>query len=261
MTDATVAPVEAMRVVDLRAGYPGHLVLEGVNFSLPMGTMTGVIGPNGAGKSTLLKAVLGLLEGATGQVSLLGGSLRECRKQVAYVPQRSSVDWDFPASVFDVVLMGRYAHAPWWARPGRADRAVAREVLERVGLAELAERRISDLSGGQQQRTFLARALAQEAALYLLDEPLAGVDAASESVIMRELDEVREQGGAVVVVHHDLNTAPRYFNHVLLLNRRVVACGPVSEVFVPDLLATTYGGNVLMFAGGKPVLGLRDSRD
>jgi manganese/zinc/iron transport system ATP- binding protein len=165
------------------------------------------------------------------------------------------VDWDFPASVFDVVLMGRYAHARWWARPGRADHQVVRDVLERVGLLDLAHRRISDLSGGQQQRTFLARALAQEAALYLLDEPLAGVDAASERVIMRELQAVRAQGGAAVVVHHDLNTAAHYFDHVLLLNRRVVACGPTPEVFVPALLSTTYGGSLFVLPAGHAPAG------
>lgn len=254
----TLAPRLALQVADLYAGYPGHAVLEGVTFQLPMGSLTGVIGPNGAGKSTLLKAVLGLLEGVSGQVALLEGPLSQRRQRVAYVPQRSSVDWDFPASVFDVVLMGRYAHRPWWSRPGRADRQVVHAVLERVGLAELAERRISDLSGGQQQRTFLARALAQEAALYLLDEPLAGVDAASERVIMRELAAVREQGGAAVVVHHDLNTAASYFDHMLLLNRCVVACGPTPEVFVPAWLSKTYGGSLFVLSPAHASAGAPD---
>lgn len=254
----TVMPCKALQVLDLRAGYPGHAVLEGVTFQLPMGSLTGVIGPNGAGKSTLLKAILGLLDGVSGQVTILEASLQLRRKRVAYVPQRSSIDWDFPANVFDVVLMGRYAHKPWWSRPGRVDRRVVNEVLERVGLADLAQRRISDLSGGQQQRTFLARALAQEAALYLLDEPLAGVDAASERVIMRELAAVRAQGGAAVMVHHDLNTAATYFDHVLLLNRRVCAYGPTEAVFLPHLLAETYGGSLFVLNPEKASAGVLD---
>ncbi len=244
----------ALAVDGLRAGYIGHAVLEGVAFKLPRASMTGVVGPNGAGKSTLIKAMLGLLEGTAGQVSVLGATLRERQNRVAYVPQRSSVDWDFPATVRDVVVMGRYGRMPWWKWPGKAERDAAMVALERVGLADLHQRRISDLSGGQQQRVFLARALAQEAELYLLDEPLAGVDAASESVIIELLKAIRDQGGSVVAVHHDLATASRYFDHLLLLNRRVVACGPTEDVFKPALLQQAYGGRLVTLEGGQQAI-------
>lgn len=244
----------ALAVDGLRAGYIGHAVLEGVSFRLPRASMTGVVGPNGAGKSTLIKAMLGLLEGASGQVQVLGGTLRERQNRVAYVPQRSSVDWDFPATVRDVVVMGRYGRMPWWKWPGKAERLAAMDALERVGLADLADRRISDLSGGQQQRVFLARALAQEAELYLLDEPLAGVDAASEAVIIGILQGLRDQGGSIVAVHHDLATAPRYFDHLLLLNRQVVAVGPTNEVFTPEQLQQAYGGRLVTLEGGQQAI-------
>lgn len=244
----------ALAVQDLRAGYIGHPVLNGVTFRLPVGTMTGVVGPNGAGKSTLIKALLGLLDDTSGQVTILGGTLRERHNQVAYVPQRSSVDWDFPATVRDVVQMGRYGRLPWWRWPGKGEREAAMAALSRVGLADLADRRISDLSGGQQQRVFLARALAQEAELYLLDEPLAGVDATSEAVIIQLLQEIRTAGGSVVAVHHDLATAPRYFDQLLLLNRQVIACGPTAETFTPALLQQTYGGQLVALDGGQALL-------
>ena len=244
----------ALVVEGLRAGYVGHAVLEGVAFRLPKGSMTGVVGPNGAGKSTLIKGMLGLLEGTAGQVAVLGGTLRERQNRVAYVPQRSSVDWDFPATVRDVVVMGRYGRMPWWKWPGKAEKDAAMAALDRVGLADLAQRRISDLSGGQQQRVFLARALAQEAELYLLDEPLAGVDAASEGVIIEILQALRDQGGSIVAVHHDLATASRYFDHLLLLNRKVVACGPTADVFTPELLQAAYGGRLVTLEGGQQAI-------
>jgi manganese/zinc/iron transport system ATP- binding protein len=228
------------------ARYVGHRGLEGVGLQLPRGSMAGVVGPNGAGKSTLIKAVLGLLDDAHGSVRVLGGTLAEARNQVAYVPQRSAVDWDFPATVLDVVVMGRYGRLPWWRWPSKAEREAAMDALGRVGLADLHDRRISDLSGGQQQRVFLARALAQEAELYLLDEPLAGIDATSEAVIMGLLKEIAGAGGTVVAVHHDLGTAPGYFDQVLLVNREVVACGPTNEVFTPELLKRTYGNQLLV---------------
>lgn len=244
----------ALAVDGLRAGYIGHPVLEGVTFRLPRASMTGVVGPNGAGKSTLIKAMLGLLDGATGDVRVLGGTLRERQNRVAYVPQRSAVDWDFPATVRDVVVMGRYGRMPWWKWPGKAERDAAMQALERVGLADLAGRRISDLSGGQQQRVFLARALAQEAELYLLDEPLAGVDAASEAVIIGLLQALRDQGASVVAVHHDLATAKHYFDHLLLLNRQVIAVGKTAEVFTPEQLQKAYGGRLVTLEGGTQAI-------
>jgi manganese/zinc/iron transport system ATP- binding protein len=250
---------EALRVTGLSAGYPGHPVLRDVAFTLDRGTLTGVLGPNGAGKSTLLKAVLGLLPHRTGEVRVLGGALAGARRRVAYVPQRSAVDWDFPATVRDVVLMGRLGRCPWWSPWRQADMAAVDDALARVQLADLATRRIGDLSGGQQQRVFLARALAQEAELYLLDEPFAGVDAASEALILGQLQAIRDAGGAVVVVHHDLHTARQAFDHLLLLNRRIVACGPTAEVFTPAALQAAYEGRLLVFeAGGaasEPLLG------
>jgi manganese/zinc/iron transport system ATP- binding protein len=247
-THAGHASPWSLDVSGLSAGYVGHRVLEGVSFRLPRGSMAGVVGPNGAGKSTLIKAVLGLLDDAHGSVRVLGGTLAEARNQVAYVPQRSAVDWDFPATVLDVVVMGRYGRLPWWRWPSKAEREAAMGALARVGLADLHDRRISDLSGGQQQRVFLARALAQEAELYLLDEPLAGIDATSESVIMGLLKEIAASGGTVVAVHHDLGTAPGYFDQVLLVNREVVACGPTAEVFTPELLKRTYGNQLLVLS-------------
>ncbi|MFP5501727.1 MAG: metal ABC transporter ATP-binding protein, partial [Candidatus Sericytochromatia bacterium] len=239
----------SIAVEGLTAGYLGVDVLDHVAFRLPTGCMTGVVGPNGAGKSTLLKAILGLLDRATGEVALLGGTLAERRNRVAYVPQRSSVDWDFPATVLDVVAMGRYGRLPWWRWPGRAEKDAAMEALKRVGMDAYADRRISDLSGGQQQRVFLARALAQEAELYLLDEPLAGIDATSEAVIIGLLKQIAQDGGTVVAVHHDLATAPRYFDQLLLVNRRVVACGPTAETFTAEKLQETYGSQLLTLDG------------
>ena len=241
----------SLRVENLSAGYIGHPVLENVSLQLPRGSMAGVVGPNGAGKSTLLKGMLGLLDEARGTVRVLGLPLSAARNRVAYVPQRSSVDWDFPATVLDVVVMGRYGRLPWWRWPSGAERAKAVQALERVGLAHLGDRRISDLSGGQQQRVFLARALAQEAELYLLDEPLAGIDATSESVISGLLKEIAHSGGTVVAVHHDLSTVPDYFDQVVLVNRRVVACGPTAEVFTPTLLQKTYGNQLLVLDGRR----------
>jgi manganese/zinc/iron transport system ATP- binding protein len=232
-------------------------VLTDVAFTIARGTLTGVLGPNGAGKSTLLKAVLGLLAHTHGDVRVLGGPLARARRVVAYVPQRSAVDWDFPATVRDVVLMGRLGHCPWWSPWRQVDHAAAEAALARVDLLDLADRRIGDLSGGQQQRVFLARALAQEPELYLLDEPFAGVDAASEALILSQLQAIRDAGGTVVVVHHDLQTARQAFDHLLLLNRRVVACGTTPEVFTPAALQVAYEGRLLMLDGPvtEPALG------
>jgi manganese/zinc/iron transport system ATP- binding protein len=202
------------------------------------------VGPNGAGKTTLIKSVLGLVKPAAGQVLVLGKPYKEQRHLVGYVPQRGSVDWDFPTSVLDVVMMGRYGALGWLKRPGALERAAALDALDKVGIKHLAERQISQLSGGQQQRVFLARALVQDAQLYFMDEPFQGVDATTERAIVTLLQELRSAGKTVVVVHHDLQTVPEYFDWVTMLNVRRIASGPVSEVFTEQNLRQTYGGKV-----------------
>lgn len=236
----------ALETHDLSVSYRGKPVLIGVDVEIPYGSITGIMGPNGAGKSTLLKAIMDDIRADTGWVKLLGKPLRDVFGRVGYVPQRESVDWDFPVTVFDVVLMGTYAGLGWLGRPGKAEKQRARVALEQTGMAELAQRQIGELSGGQQQRTFLARALAQQADLYLMDEPFVGVDVATERAIVALLGSLRDAGKTVVVVHHDLQTVDRYFDRLLLLNGRVVAHGPVAEVFRPEILNETYGGKLTL---------------
>jgi manganese/zinc/iron transport system ATP- binding protein len=206
-----------------------------------------IVGPNGAGKTTLIRAVLGMVKPAAGQALVYGKPYEEQRRRVAYVPQRGSVDWDFPTSVLDVVLMGRYGRLGWVRRPGAEDRAAAHEALEQVGMSELAGRQISQLSGGQQQRVFLARALVQHADVYFMDEPFQGVDATTERAIVELLRELRTRGKTVVAVHHDLQTVEEYFDRVTLLNVRRIASGPVGEVFTEENLRRTYGGRTAVF--------------
>jgi manganese/zinc/iron transport system ATP- binding protein len=214
-----------------------------------------VVGPNGAGKTTLIKSVLGLVRPSAGQVLIHGRPYAEQRRIVAYVPQRGSVDWDFPTSALDVVMMGRYGALGWLRRPGSRERELAREALAKVGMAQLAERQISQLSGGQQQRVFLARALVQDAQVYFMDEPFQGVDATTERAIVALLQDLRAAGKTVVVVHHDLQTVPEYFDWVTLLNVRKIASGPVSEVFTDANLRLAYGGRIAFLnnvaAGGR----------
>jgi manganese/zinc/iron transport system ATP- binding protein len=229
---------------DVTVAYGRRPVLWNVDLAIREPCLFGVIGPNGAGKSTLLKAALGLVPVVGGYVRFFGAPLARVRGRVGYVPQRETVDWDFPVSVMDVVLMGTYGRLGWLRRPGRRDRDLARQCLDRVGLAELAERQIGRLSGGQQQRVFLARALAQQADVYLLDEPLAGVDVRSQEQIFRVLAEVRDEGRLVVVVHHDLRTAAEWFDRVALIDMRLVAAGPTAEVLTPDNLRRTYAGRI-----------------
>lgn len=228
----------------MSVAYRNRPALYGVDLAITRGRMVGVIGPNGAGKSTLLKAALGLLPLESGWARCFGVPAEAARGRVGYVPQRESVDWEFPVSVFDVVLMGRYGHLGLLRRPRRRDRELARACLEQVGMAGLADRQISQLSGGQQQRVFLARALAQEADLYLLDEPFAGVDAATEAAIIELLRRLRDQGKTLVVVHHDLGTAADYFDEVVLVNMRVVAAGPTAATLTWENLQKTYGGGL-----------------
>lgn len=242
----------AIEVTDLTVAYGEKPVLWDVDLDVPPGSLTAIVGPNGAGKTTLIKAVLGLVRPAAGRALVLGKPYAENRRAVAYVPQRGSVDWDFPADVLDVVLMGRYGHLGWLRRPGRAERRDALDALAQVGMDAFAHRQISQLSGGQQQRVFLARALVQDAELYLMDEPFQGVDATTERAIVELLRALRARGRTIVAVHHDLQTVPEYFDRVALLNVRLVASGPVEEAFTEDSLRRTYGGrSALLGANGR----------
>ncbi len=251
-TAKSSAPV--LDVHDVTVAYHRKPVLWDIDLTLAEPALVGIIGPNGAGKSTLIKAILGLVPLASGRVEVYNRPLRQQRRLVGYVPQRESVDWDFPVSVLDVVLMGTYGRLGWFRRPGRADRDWARHCLDQVGLADLAMRQIGQLSGGQQQRTFLARALAQRAQIYFMDEPMAGVDAATERIVFELLRELRQQGKTVIVVHHDLRTVPTYFEQVVLLNMRLVASGSTSDVFTPENLRKTYGGRLsILEAAGEAV--------
>ncbi|QHQ36779.1 metal ABC transporter ATP-binding protein [Algicella marina] len=234
----------ALTVRGMTVSYGGKAAVFDVDATFPAGQMAGIVGPNGAGKSTLLKAALGIVPRVSGTVEVFGQPLEAARARIAYVPQRASIDWDFPARVIDVVTMGLYRQLGLLGRIGAQHRAKARAALERVGMEAFASRQIGQLSGGQQQRVFLARALAQEAELYLLDEPFAGVDAATERAIIAVLKDLQHEGRTVVAVHHDLATVTRYFDHVLLLNTRKVAEGPVEETFTPEMLNRTYGGRL-----------------
>ncbi|MEX0865878.1 MAG: ABC transporter ATP-binding protein [Pirellulales bacterium] len=230
----------------MTVAYHRKPVLWDIELDLPEGQLVGVIGPNGAGKSTLIKAVMDLVPKASGRVMVYGKPYRKNRHRVGYVPQRESVDWDFPVSVLDVVTMGCYGRIGWFLPVAAKYKRAALEALDRVGIAELAPRQISQLSGGQQQRTFLARALVQQADLYLMDEPFAGVDAATEKAIVRILQDLRAAGKTVVIVHHDLQTVREYFDHVVLLNMRIVAHGPTADVFTTANLQKTYGGKLTL---------------
>ena len=231
-------------VHDVNVAYHRKPVLWDIDLTLHEPSLVGIIGPNGAGKSTLIKTILGLVPPASGTIRILGQPVAKQRQKIGYVPQRESVDWDFPVNVLDVVLMGTYGKLGWFRRPGKAQRELARECLAKVGLQGLENRQIGQLSGGQQQRTFLARALAQQAEIYFMDEPLAGVDAATEQAIFALLKELRETGKTVFVVHHDLRTVPMYFDHVIMLNVRLIACGPTTETFTEENLRKTYGGRL-----------------
>lgn len=233
-----------LKVENLSASYRKNTVLYDVNFEVKTGSLTGIVGPNGAGKSTLIKTLLDLHPTLTGSVKFFGSSFKKEKKRVGYVPQRGSVDWDFPTNALDVVTMGLYGKIGWLKRPSRQHKEQAYEALKKMGMADYADRQISQLSGGQQQRVFLARALVQDADLYFMDEPLAGVDAQTELAIMTILKELKESGKTVMVVHHDLQTVENYFDHVLLLNRTVIKHGTTEQVFIKENISKTYGGNI-----------------
>lgn len=233
---------------DLTVAYHRKPVLWDIDLTLPEGKLIAVVGPNGAGKSTLIKAILGLVPRASGAVSIYGKPYDAQRHLVGYVPQRESVDWDFPVNAEDVVAMGIYRQIGWLKPVTRRHRRKALEELEKVGMAAYAKRQISQLSGGQQQRVFLARALAQDAKLYFMDEPFAGVDVATEKAIIALLKELKSAGKTCVVVHHDLQTVPSYFDHVVLLNMRIVDAGPIDRVFTEENLKKTYGGKLTLLS-------------
>ncbi|API92037.1 MULTISPECIES: metal ABC transporter ATP-binding protein [unclassified Virgibacillus] len=234
----------ALTVTDISVTYDKQLALENVSFAVPEGSITGIIGPNGAGKSTLIKSILQLLPTLSGKVEVFNKPIRVQKKIIGYVPQRSEVDWDFPTNALDVVLMGRYNHIGLFKRANKKEIVWAKHCLERVGMQAYASRQISQLSGGQQQRVFLARAMAQDAKIYFMDEPFAGVDASTEKAIIQLMKEWKEEGKTVLVVHHDLQTVNDYFDHVLLLNKTPIAYGETNRVFTLDNLEEAYGGKI-----------------
>lgn len=237
-----------IEIDNLTVQYQRLIALDHISMSLQSGQITGVIGPNGAGKSTLMKAMLGL-EKYKGTISYSGQSIHQIRKEVAYVPQRSVIDWDFPVLVRDVVLMGRYVHIPWFKRAGKHDRDIAMEALEQTGMAEFSNRQIGELSGGQQQRVFIARALAQKADIFFLDEPFVGIDMKSEEIIMNILRELKKEGKTLFVVHHDLSKVEQYFDQLVLLNNDLIKAGKVKDVYRPELLQRAYGGQAAVLPG------------
>jgi manganese/iron transport system ATP-binding protein/manganese/zinc/iron transport system ATP- binding protein len=238
----------AIEVENVTVSYGQVAALLDVSVRFPRGQMIGVIGPNGSGKSTLIKTILGFARPDVGQVRVLGLPVGQTRGWVAYVPQRGAVDWDFPITVREVALMGRYGYRRWWRNMQADDYRLAGAALEKVRMTEFRNRQIGQLSGGQQQRVFLARALAQDAEVLLLDEPFAGVDAATEAAILEALHETKRQGKTLIVVHHDLSTAAAYFDALLLLKQRVYAFGPPEKVLDPELLCEVYEGNLKLFA-------------
>lgn len=231
----------AVRVEHLTVNYEHTSVLWELSFTIPKGVLCAVLGPNGAGKSTFLKCALGLIKPLSGKIEFLGSPLNKVRRKVAYVPQRTSVDWDFPITVFDVVLMGRFGKLGVFKRPKAADREAAKRMIEMVGLTPLMHRQISQLSGGQQQRLFIARALMQDAEVYLMDEPFAGIDVGTEKTLIGIFDHLKSLGKTLILVHHDLNSVEDYFDWVVLLNTGLIASGSTAEAFNAEILLRTYG--------------------
>ena len=243
--DESITPIH---IHDMTVAYHKKPVLWDVDLAVPEGKLVGVVGPNGAGKSTMIKAIMDLVPKASRWVRIYGKPYPRARRAIGYVPQRESVDWDFPIHALDVVLMGRYGHVGWVRRPGKRDRERAEEALEKVGMVDFGHRQINQLSGGQQQRVFLARALAQDAQIYLMDEPFAGVDAATERAIIDILMDLRARKKTMLVVHHDLHTVRQYFDWLVLINMRVVAAGETRDVFTEENLNKTYGGRLTVLS-------------
>ena len=249
MRDDTLhEPEQALHVEDLTVTYGANPVLWDIDLDIPPGVMCAIVGPNGAGKSTLIKAALGLVRPVAGHVRFLGRPIGQMRGQIGYVPQRHSVDWDFPTTARDVVEMGLYRDLGWLRRPGKAEHARALAALAEVGMQDYADRQISQLSGGQQQRVFIARALVQDAPILILDEPMAGVDASTEAIIIALLKKLRDAGRTVIVVHHDLTTVQSYFDWLVMLNVRIIAQGPVAQTYSAENLRAAYGRQLAMVA-------------
>lgn len=227
-------------VEDMTVAYHIKPVIWDIDLDIPKASLLAIVGPNGAGKSTLIKAMLDLIQPISGRVTFDGETYKQQRKNIGYVPQSESVDWDFPSNVLDVVMMGTYGDLGWFKRPGKKQRQLAIEALEKVGMEDYVNRQISQLSGGQQQRIFLARALVQDADIYFMDEPFKGVDAKTEGTIIKLLKDLKDRGKTLVVVHHDLQTVEEYFDWVVLLNKQIIAAGPVAEVFTDENISKTY---------------------
>lgn len=242
---------KAVEVEQLSVSYGKTPVLWDIHFSIPSGIRVGIVGPNGAGKSSLLKALMGVIKPLTGQISLFGQSLKEVKKRIAYVPQRSAIDWDFPATVIDVVLMGTYGRLGFFRWPTKKEKQAAFLALDKVGMTAFAQRQISELSGGQQQRVFFARALVQDAELYCMDEPFAGIDMATEKALADLLNQLKEQGKTLLIVHHDLTSVTHYFDWVMLLNTCLISCGETKKVFTPENIQRTYGRSAHLLAEAK----------
>ncbi len=233
----------AININNLTVTYKDTPALWDIDISIPQGILLAIVGPNGAGKTTLIKSMLGLVKPLAGCISFLGGSYKQHQRDIAYIPQRSHIDWDFPVNVLDVVLMGRYGHLGWIRRPTKHDSLAALAALEQVGLRNYATRHISQLSYGQQQRIFLARALVQKAMIYIMDEPFVGVDTTTEKTIITLLKQLRDEGKTIIVVHHDMQTLQAYFDWALLLNVKRIAYGPIEQVLIPEYLNATYGNH------------------
>lgn len=239
---------DAVSIEGLTVRYGRNTILNNVNLAIPAGHMVGIMGPNGAGKSTLIKVCMGLVPRAKGRIVINGKSLDEVRGEVAYIPQRTTSDWDFPITVLETVVLGSYPRLSTFQRPSRADRERARECLEAVGMSEYAETQLRELSGGQAQRVFTARALMQQATVFLLDEPFVGIDAASQARITHILKQRVAEGATVIVVHHDLNNARQLFDDIVLVNRRIVANGATAATFTADNLSAAYGPDIITYA-------------
>jgi ABC-type Mn2+/Zn2+ transport system ATPase subunit len=248
----------AIELIDLRVSYGSVPALSDVCVSIPQGAMVAVIGPNGAGKSTLFKALLGIVPATAGQILVYGQPARRQLSRIAYLPQREELDWRFPVTVLDVVLMGRYGRLGWLRRPGRAEREMARALLDVVGMSQLAQRPIRELSGGQQRRVFLARALVQEPDILILDEPFAGIDNPTQESLLSILSDLPSRGITTLVATHDLSLASSYFGQVMLLNRRLIAFGPPSEVFTAPTLEAAFGSQMLFYRDGQVIIAVAD---